>query len=351
MPLIDIFRNMDSLQSNNIPTSTFSLPSKAKGPYAKKLAEMKNIVIDKYKKGIGLNESIAQLATERQLNQEQIKRLLEEANQEVYLIEYAKLKHKVVRDVKFEIASLSKIKDLMNPEDSKKIEQEGGNAMQRKPFGVREDKPQGIAKRAFEEDAPSVKFDCFNYTAYETGSMMPDAYKDVDPTKFAKEKIAKELDEIDVKIEKLASDVCDTYNELASNFIEIGRHNNNTVMRNAYIQMCKEASFDLGKQKALNDIFDERLQMAKKAGYVNPNDDLSLDLIVDYSKPNERFDLGKYSLSKIAEEDTVVINPNKTTMKKINDLVKLADKVQKQQGCLKTEQEKKKKITKSICSK
>ena len=41
----------------------------------------------------------------------------------------------------------------------------------------------------------------------------------------------------------------------------------------------------------------------------------------------------------------------KTTMKKINDLVKLADKVQKQQGCLKTEQEKKKKITKSICSK
>lgn len=348
MPLIDIFKNMESFQ-NSAPISSFSLPSKAKGPYAKTLSEMKNIVIDKYKQGIGLNESIAQIATDRQLNQEQIKRLLEEANQEVYLLEYNKLKNKVVRDVKFEIASLSKIKDLMNPQDSKRIE-EGGNNVQ-KPFGVKENRPQGIAKRAFEEDSPSVKFDCFNYTAYETGSMMPDAYKDVDPTMFTKEKIAKQIQEIDSNIEKLAHDVCDTYSKLAAEFIDIGRHNNNTVMRNAYIQMCKEASFDLGKQKALNDIFDERLKMAKQAGYINPCEDLSLDLIVDYSKPNEKFDLGKYSLSKIAEEDTVVINPNKTTMKKINDLVKLADKVQKQQNKLNSEKTKKEKITKCIYSK
>ena len=119
MPLIDLFKNMEALQNSTV--STFSLPSKAKGPYAKTLAEMKNIVIDKYKQGVGLNEAIAQIATDRNLNQEQIKRLLEEANQEVYLIEYNKLKNKVVRDVKFEIASLSKIKDLMNPQDSKKM--------------------------------------------------------------------------------------------------------------------------------------------------------------------------------------------------------------------------------------
>ena len=79
-----MFKNMD--MKNNASYSSFSLPSKAKGPYAKTLAEMKDIVINKYRQGIGLNESIAQVATDRNLNQEQIKRLIEEANQEVYLI-------------------------------------------------------------------------------------------------------------------------------------------------------------------------------------------------------------------------------------------------------------------------
>ena len=347
MPLLDLFKNMDALQSSSV--SSFSLPSKAKGPYAKTLAEMKNIVIDKYKQGVGLNEAIAQIATDRKLNQEQIKRLLEEANQEVYLIEYDKLKHKVVRDVKFEIASLSKIKDLMNPQDSKRIEQGGGNGVSKKPFGVK-DKPQGIAKRAFEENKP-VKFDFFNYSAYETANLMPDADKDRDPLQFTRDKIAKEIKSIDENIEKIASEVCESYNKLASEFLEIGKQNGNTVMRNAYIQMCKEASFDLGKQKALSDIFDDKLKMAKKAGYINPCEELNLDLVVDYSKPNERFDLGKYSLSKIAREDYVVISPNKTTMKNVHSLVRLADDIKNQQNDLKNEKKKKEKVNKSFCSK
>lgn len=346
MSLLDMFKNMD--MKSNISYSSFSLPSKAKGPYAKTLAEMKDIVINKYKQGIGLNESIAQVATDRNLNQEQIKRLIEEANQEVYLIEYAKLKHKVVRDVKFEIASLSKIKDLMNPQDSKKLEEGGQVVMGKKPFGIRDGKPQGMAKRAFEEDAPSVKLDVFNYTPYETGDLMPDAYKNVDPTQFTRDKVAKEIQKIDNNIIKLAHDVCDTYNELANNFLEIGKFNDNTVMRNAYIQMCKEASFDLGKQKALNDIFEDKVKMAKTAGYLAPCQDLSLDLIVDYSKPNERFDLGKYSLSKIAQEDTFVVKPNKTTMKNINSLVELANKAKEQQDKLNCEKNKKRKIKNSI---
>lgn len=347
MPLIDLFKNMEALQNSTI--STFSLPSKAKGPYAKTLAEMKNIVIDKYKQGVGLNEAIAQIATDRNLNQEQIKRLLEEANQEVYLIEYSKLKHKVVRDVKFEIASLSKIKDLMNPQDSKRIEQGGGNGVS-KPFGVK-DKPAGMAKRAFTEQSSPVKFDCFNYSAYETAGLMPDAYKDIDPLQFAREKIAREINAIDKDIEKTASEVCESYNKLASDFLEIGKQEGNTVMRNAYIQMCKEASFDLGKQKALTDIFDDKLKMAKKAGYINPCEELSLDLVVDYSKPNERFDLGKYSLSKIAEEDVVVVSPNKTTMKSVHNLVKMANKIEKEQDELNRHKHKKEKIRKSFCSK
>ena len=348
MPLIDLFKNMEALQNSTI--STFSLPSKAKGPYAKTLAEMKNIVIDKYKQGVGLNEAIAQIATDRNLNQEQIKRLLEEANQEVYLIEYNKLKNKVVRDVKFEIASLSKIKDLMNPQDSKKIEQEGGNGMSDKPFGVK-NKPAGMAKRAFSEENSPVKFDCFNYSAYETGSLMPGAYKNIDPLQFTRDKIAREINAIDKSIEKIASDICESYNKLASDFLEIGKQEGNTVMRNAYIQMCKEASFSLGKQKALTDIFDDKLKMAKQAGYINPCEELSLDLIVDYAKPNERFDLGKYSLSKIAEEDVVVISPNKTTMKSVHNLVKMANRIEKEQDELKHEKQKKEKIRKSFCSK
>lgn len=69
--------------------------------------------------GTDLNENIAKIAKENKLNQEQIKRIVEEVNVSVFLDKYAKTKGKRERRIEFPLADLEKIAKVLNINVSK----------------------------------------------------------------------------------------------------------------------------------------------------------------------------------------------------------------------------------------
>lgn len=342
MPFMDIFRNLDARELENATPATsgadYITPSKAKGAYMTKITALKDTVIKNfYQRGIGLNESIANIATNEWLNHDQLSRLIEEVNCDVYLEEYSKTKNNSVRDVKFEIASMTKIKDLMNPQDSQELEntQDDPKLKQNKGGG------KGIMKKAFEENFEGDALNAFNYTAFETCGLAPEADKDIDPKIFELKKTAKAIEETDKNIEKIANELYEDYCNIANALIKTAQHNGN--VQSVFEKICKEAQFERNYQEAVIDIFTEKVANYKSLGYIAPSASIELSLVEDIT-PDRDFSLGIHSLSKKASEEIPTLVTNKGIIKDVNNLINIANKIEDKQKKLQSEQEKRKSL-------
>lgn len=336
MPFMDAFINMKESDFAGSPAKgdNYVTPSKAKGAYMQKITRWKDIVIKKfYNNGIDLNKSIAEIASEEGLNQDQLSRLIEEVNCEVYLDEYNKTKNSSVRDVKFDIAKLTTIKDLMNPEDAQDLESSQSKGKKPVKGG------KGMMKKAFEHSDGDDPLNVFNYTAFETCGLAPEADKDIDPRVFALRKLAKQMVELDNEIEKTAKSLYEDYSDLANAFIKMAQQNED--IQGAFSTMCKEASFDYNYQTALLDLFNEKVANYKELGYIPKAMDITLDRVTDLEKEHD-FSLGSMSLRKTAA--TQVMQPNKGMIKDIKSLVQLANNIENKQNSLQQKQEKKNKV-------
>lgn len=342
MSFMDVFTNLDVRELENaapaVSGADYVSPSKAKGAYMAKITALKDIVIRNfYQKGINLNESIANIASEENLNHDQLSRLIEEVNCDVYLEEYGKTKNKSVRDVKFDIASMTKIKDLMNPQDSQDLEKTQDDPKLKKVKGGN----KGMMKRAFDENFEGDSLNAFNYTAFETCGLAPEADKDIDPNIFKVRKIAKAINELDEDIEKIAKELYEDYGAIANSLIKVAQHNGDSQA--LFETICKQAQLDTNYQEAIIDLFTEKVANYKELGYIAPSANIELSLVQDLT-PEQDFSLGKYSLSKSASEEVPVVVTNKGVIKDVNNLITLANKIEKNQKKMQDKQNKVKSI-------
>jgi hypothetical protein len=93
------------------------------GDFETKLKVHRNQVVDSFcRYNEDMNNSIAKIATDAGFNDEQIARLVQQSNVQVYLIKYAQTKDQNIRRVEFDLADADMVKKLMGREtEAKKI--------------------------------------------------------------------------------------------------------------------------------------------------------------------------------------------------------------------------------------
>ena len=266
-------------------------PSKAKGAYVSKILQYRDEVIRRCEAGENVNSAIASIVKVNNLNPEQTKRVIEEVNQELYIIKYNKVKDQEVRDVKFELADYNKVMpNSSNQANISKVSEEKGCDNMEKKASIFDDKYE------------DVKLDCFNYTPYETSMLDLDGDRKKTEKDFKIEKIAKEINKLDENIEKTASTLCQLYSDLAKEYVNIGRYEGVENIQPKFDTMCKKASFDTGKQQALIDMFNMKVDNFKELGYISKIAEYKIEKVEDYKDGYKEYNLGKYSFSKQASD-------------------------------------------------
>jgi hypothetical protein len=119
------------------------------------------VVNDYFRYNTDLNQSIAKIAVKDNLNDDQIQRIIEEVNNQVYLIKYNQMKSSPDREVEFNLASLPQIKDCFKSTDliSNKAAEQNSNG-------------ESIEKKAgWSDGGKEDKINFLNYNAYDTVSL------------------------------------------------------------------------------------------------------------------------------------------------------------------------------------
>ena len=285
--------------------------------FARELTSYRDKVVNDYvKHNMDLNKSIANLAKSKNFNDDQIQRVIEEVNNQVYLIEYSKLKEQPERNVTFDIAMLPKIKSIMDG-SYKEPENNNGSSLQKTASEcgsfekIASDETQGDMRNLFNSynvHSCSLRF--------ETGE---------DESKIYLQKIAKNIVEEDARLEKMAKEMDNGLNSLGMAMIK-------------YTQLGLDANSifnQIGKEAGLSDRDMELVKIATETRLENLKqttpmpEGFKVDLNIE-KVANEDFSLGKFSMVKTASASnryvpTIIVD--KVSIKGMNELVKLASDV------------------------
>lgn len=263
---------------------------------------VQKVASDYLNSNISLNTSIAKVATERNLNEEQTQRVIAEANNQVYMTKFASMKNLNDRRVDFELASKQGVYNAQHPET--------------------------LEKKA---SVNSMDFDDYS-GKYRYDNLTP--AKSVDYTKIAAKKIATELDTLDAGIKKQASVVADDLMNSAYALLRFEAIVPGSA-QNAFNEMCKTAGVSSELQLLYKRAMEEKAGIMKKAHSIPDNTKTELKLC-DIFEKTASFSLGKFSLQEKKEAypsvktDTGVIIDGVTGLCKIaedfkNHMEKLAE--------------------------
>jgi hypothetical protein len=299
---------------------------------------VRKVVNDFTKYNTDLNRNIAIIAQQNNLNNDQISRIVEEVNTQVYLILYNKHRGSPERDVDFDIASLQKIKDLV------------GNDVKANKEVVRDSKTEGekstMPKQAsiFSEGGDSLNF--LNYSPYDTGSLAPAKQRSERENIQAqvKEKLDKMASEVDKDIKVLT----DSVDSMATAFVKYASLNQD--VQSIFSSMCKDGSITKTTQLLIKDAISSTIETLKDTRQLPSKFAMDIEL-VDGLEKEASFSLGEYSLIKNATSSNRSL-PTVVTNRKIihdcKDLVSLAKNIQEQQESLTKKLEKKNKVQKML---
>lgn len=298
------------------------------GDFSKKLLNYRNLVISEFLKyNIDLSKAISQIAKRENLNEDQIQRIVEEVNNQVYLIKYDKLKNQPEREVEFDLASADKIKRIMK-----------GETVHSNSEPIEESKEEKVlAKSAFEQNkiesiekvASAEKYDLFNgMLSYNYGDLSVNTRQTRD--EFMMTKIASLVKDKENELNKIARSLKNTANELGETFVNLEKLGSNV----------SEVMSSIIKSAGLNDKEVELIKeaTADKINLLVERRHLPENFVVDFTnvslekKASEVFTLGKFSLNKTASVacDTTIpkicLSTNKS-VRSIDDIVKLANEM------------------------
>lgn len=282
------------------------------GDFSRKLIAYRDRIVSEYlKTGADLSELISGVSKKENLNDDQIQRIIEEVNNQIYLIKYDKLKGSNEREVDFDIASLAKVKGEIKSETKK------------------EDSGDKVAfetdETFFEKVASSEVTDLFSRNLeYTFGDLSLNSRNNIKD--FYLKKVAENIKSREFEIEKIAQKVNHNISELAETFIHLERLNSNPS--EIMSSLVKEAKVT---DKCL-DIIKESIT-DKIAGYVEKNY-LPSTFIVNLDNLNlnktasEKFNLGSFSFNKTAEINipTICLSTNKQ-ISDFNGILKIASEL------------------------
>jgi hypothetical protein len=294
------------------------------GDFSRKVDTFRDSVVNSYLKfKTDLNKSIAEIAVRENLNDDQIQRIVEEVNNQVYLIKYNEMKGSPEREVRFDIASVPKIKSAIKDGDNHKP------VNQRTAVKEASEGEAGFEKKASWEDTDggdSLNF--LNYSSYEVGGLNPEVASNRKAFLERKmlEKVAGLESERDALTEKIATDIY----TIAEALVKYDRAN--ADVQSIYGDLCKQASLRSADQSAIRDAVIQKVAQMKEYRLVPSEYDLNLNF-VDIDKVDNEFSLGQYSLIKKANEITQsnsnipVIVTDEKTIRSVQDIIDLAGDV------------------------
>lgn len=303
----DILKTLLDALNEGVDTS-FKPQAKSNEFVTKLPGYIKNVVDNYVRYDKDLNVSIKEMASIYDLNDNQIQRIIEGANNQVYLIIYEKMKHSPQREVKFNIASMEKIK---------------GTEKENPVYGKGYSKVASKMQDSLEKTA-SEKFERPITVISNTSPAM----KFIDNTDQGTEmlkKMAFEYQGLVSQIEKCASNFMTSAYTLSDSIIT--SHMQGYDHQGIYDYVSKKADMSDMDKQMFKIAFEERLDFLRgdRPAIYGP-----IKLSLDFKGKEllkEAFSLGERSMSKLAEEmapAVPVVQLNKKNIKSINDLVNLA---------------------------
>lgn len=313
---------MSSLLSSLSSDKIIEKVSNDTGEFASKLAGYKDRAVNDYVKyNIGLDQAIAKIAQMDSLNDNQISRIVEESNNQVYLIKYAQLRNFPEREVVFDLASLPGVKSIVEN-------------------GIPKVATQIEKKASWENNNGDDKLNFLNYTSHETASCTEDKRKDIKD--IISEKLVKEANQLNTDLKEAIQKVADDVYTVAEAFIKYDRSYKDT--QSIFDRMCKGAGVSKHEQLIYKKALEQKIGQLKEAKVLPENYSIELTLS-DINEKNE-FSLGEYSMMKVAlhADETPVITDNGKMIKSINDLIGMAKDIKMNRSKVLTLNEKKKKL-------
>jgi hypothetical protein len=272
------------------------------------------VVNDYFRYNTDLNQSIAKIAVKDNLNDDQIQRIIEEVNNQVYLIKYNQMKSSPDREVEFNLASLPQIKDCFKSTDliSNKAAEQNSNG-------------ESIEKKAgWSDGGKEDKINFLNYNAYDTVSLSVEMCSKEQIEKKANEKKMERLNkECSESLKKCAGE----FYEIADAMIKLDRHNMDT--QDIFAQLCKQANLMKLDQLTIKNAITQKVAQLKDYRKISDGYDFNVDL-VNIEKAANEFSLGEYSfldkqVKTASNSDMpIIVTDGNRVIKNVSDLVKLA---------------------------
>ncbi|MDF2841705.1 MAG: hypothetical protein K0R00_131 [Herbinix sp.] len=284
------------------------------GDFAHKLGPYKDAVVNEYMKfHIDLNKAIAKIAKKDNLNSDQIQRIVEEVNNQVYLIKYNQMNNSPDRDVVFDLASLKQIKDELG-EKNNVI---GSKAEHQANLSDR----NGLEKKASWDADNGDHLNMFNFVPYEFAPMSTDLERTKENIDL--ERTASALTSVDTEIQKCMDKVAENSHIIADALIQYSRHGVNT--QEVFDQMCKMAQCNPKDQLLVKKTIEQKIGVMKEARELPQDYSLEIEF-ADITKKASEFSLKQYSFMKEAAFTTKsnqvlpVVVTNGVTIKDVSGL-------------------------------
>lgn len=312
----------------------------AVGDFARKLSVYTSSIVDEYMKfNIDLNKLIAKIAKRENLNDDQIQRIIEEVNNQVYLIKYNQMKNFPEREVVFDLASREAVKKEINGTASKDPTTPEHTASH--------DEDCGMEKKASWDDDSGDSLNAFNYSSYEFRRMAPDAERTKESINF--QKIAQDIILIEESIEKCASNIAQDSYTIADAMVQYSMRG--LDCQEVFDDLCKSAQCSIKDQTLIKTALDQRVNSLIEDRKLPSNYELKLEF-VNTEKVANQYSLNELSFMKEASFATKsnqavpVVVTDTGTIRDINDLVSKIHSISRNSDEIKNNVEKKNELSK-----
>jgi len=292
------------------------------------------IVSDAQKYKVDLNKAIAKIAQANNLNNEQIQRIIEKVNTDIYLIEYNRMKNQQERIVEFDLASITKIKDLIGNQTRANVETPA------------DPENKGEVAEMPKRASLNEPLNFLNYSAYDSVGLAEDrrpTLRDI-MTRQMTEKIAAMNVDYEQSLSKFSSHV----DSMAQALVKYAKLN--LDVQHIFENMCKAANLKQSTQIIIKKAVQDHVKTQKEAKQLFPAFELDIAIIDGLTK-EASFNLGKHSLAKQAtnsNQPLPQIVTDKTLIRDYTQLARLAAEIQQRQEQLQEKAEKKNKVEKML---
>ena len=298
--------------------------SKITGPMGATIKSWKDRVIDDYyKNGVDLNKGIARIAETNNLTNEQISRIVEEANCDIYELEYAKKKNESVRDIEFGVASLVKVKDILS----------GDAEANQEPVRDAENNPSDKAPTMMKKASCVDTVDFMNETTGSSPAMS--MHTDLTERSILEKKAEALINNLNSEIKKTASDWERKVGVIGDALIQYAHFNKD--INSIFQKVANESGLSKKYQLPIIKMAGSIVENGKRVGRVPA----SFNAHIDTSQYKVAMSLGDFSLIDQAEDkphDEIlpVVISGKEVMTGYGSLVKMATKLIDDQDKLQT---------------